>query len=88
MDALEELTETRIKELSPREAEELYNERNLLQSRLRKEMALLRQRFAPIQVSQPKCPCCAGKTVPMGRGGWLCEECGFRWGKPEDPWDP
>ena len=41
MESLEELTQERIKDLSQVEARALYDERNLLQSRLRQEMQML-----------------------------------------------
>ena len=47
IEAFEELTEERIAGLSKEEAQELWNERNLLQGRIRHEMTLLRDKIWP-----------------------------------------
>ena len=81
MEALEELTPEKVRNLTRAEARELYEERNLLIRRLQDEMELLRPIAWPPEVSA--CPKCKGKIKPMPRGGYFCIECGFRHGLTE-----
>ena len=82
MEALEELTPEKVKNLTKAEAKELYVERNHLITRLRAEMDLLRpMAWPPERFTQ--CPRCKGKKITsMPKGGYLCA-CGHRFGISE-----
>jgi hypothetical protein len=81
MEALEELDPVEIREMTREHAQELFEERNTLVSRLRIEMDLLKEKIWPEAKNQIplQCECCGSTNLdPRVKGGYFCRKCGFR----------
>lgn len=80
MEALEELTRERVNDLSLEEAKVLFEEREILVSRVRSEMDLLRGKIWPAE-KEERCERCGSTNLRfLARGGYFCRKCGFRHG--------
>jgi hypothetical protein len=85
MDPLEELTPEQIREMTPAVAKALWDERNMLQGRLRQEMQMLVPKAFPpgpiINAEQPvkqHCSSCGGEDLmKMQRGYVFCRKCDY-----------
>jgi len=80
-EALEELTPEQVKHLSKLEARELFDDRQILVNRLRKEMDLLKEVIWPV----PKittCEKCGSKNIHLRQNGTYWCLCGFSSGLP------
>jgi ribosomal protein S27AE len=89
--SLEELTQEQIKDMTREMAQELWNERNILQGKIRHEMDLLRDKIWPdrkildtdeiqrIKFETPvlrKCPHCGGNDLMPQKGKrFFCRTC-------------
>ena len=86
MEAMEELTPIFVRDLTREQAQELLNDRQLLISRLRTEIDMLKEKIWP---GEPKirqvleCENCHSTNIrPRTNGTYFCAKCGFSNGAP------
>jgi len=85
MEAMEEITPVFVKDLTREQAQELLNDRQLLVSRLRTEIDLLKEKIWPeLKIKQVlECEVCHSTNIrPRTNGTYFCAKCGFSSGVP------
>ena len=86
MEALEELTPEHVKDLTREQAQDLWNARNVVQSRIRMEMELLREKIWPdAGKTKLECESCGSRNIRYRRNKtYFCLKCGFSSGDPRE----
>jgi len=86
MEALEELTAERVKELTMEEAQELCEERKALIGRIRTEIEILMEKIQPGKPTVRQvleCEKCTSKNIRYRTNGtYFCPKCGYSSGQP------
>lgn len=86
MEALEELTVEKVKDLTMGEAQEMYEERKALISRIRTEMEILTEKIQPGRPTVRQvleCEKCTSKNIRYRTNGtYFCPKCGYSSGQP------
>jgi predicted transcriptional regulator of viral defense system len=86
MEALEELTAEKVKALTMEEAQELFEERKSLISRIRTENEILMEKIKPGKPmirTVPECEKCSSKNLRYRTNGtYFCPKCGYSSGQP------
>ena len=80
--AIEEVTPVYVKDLTREQAQELYQEYNILQSKIRTVMEILKEKTwsgTPKIQEKGRCERCSSTNIrPRVNGTYFCANCGFR----------